>query len=472
MSATPFYLAGEARTSDDIREICSPWDGRVVARVCWANGSLLTEAIDKAYAARPLMAELSAHQRASILERVRSLVSESIHELALEITHEAGKPIRTATAEVARALDTLTDAAFAARQAMGQLEPVDAYGPGEGRVALCTRVPKGVVSAITPFNFPFNLVMHKVAAAVAAGCPIVVKPAPETPSSALSIARMFQQAGLPEGALSVLPLDVDQADALTQDCRLAILSFTGSGAVGWRLKARAVHMNALLELGGNAGNLVCADADLDHAAARLVAGAFGYAGQSCISVQRVFVEASVHDALLEKIVARTQALGCGNPMQADTVVGPLIRSRDADRVMAAITSAVEAGGVVHTGGTREGQVVHPTVLTGVPREAAVVATEIFGPVLVLEAVDTFEDGLTAIDASPYGLQAGLFTDSVSRVLQAQRDLEVGAIVHDDCSTFRVDGMPYGGVKGSGIGREGPRHLVWELTEPRLVILRR
>lgn len=469
---TPLFLAGRDVETDDILEVRAPYDDRVVARVCQADADHLDQAIAAVHEARETLAALPAHARASILERARSLIEARQEELAATVRDEAGKPITFARGEVGRALDTLTDGAFAARALSGSMEPLEALPPGEDRVGWIQRVPVGPVAAITPFNFPFNLVMHKLAPAIAAGCPVVLKPASPTPSSALQIARILREAGLPDGALSVLPMETEHADALTSDRRLRFLSFTGSAKVGWMLKGQAAHMGCALELGGNAANVVFEDADLDHAVARIAAGAFGYAGQSCISAQRTLVHEDVFDTFLHKLLAHVaETVVAGDPKDEDTVVGPLIRASDVTRVLEWIDEARQAGATVHTGGTADGPVVAPTVLTGAPTSCRVEAEEVFGPVLSLRSFATEDEAFAAVNDSRYGLQAGVFTDSVQRVMRAHDVLDVGAVVHDEVSAWRVDSMPYGGVKDSGLGREGPRHAVYELTEPRMLVLR-
>jgi glyceraldehyde-3-phosphate dehydrogenase (NADP+) len=339
-------------------------------------------------------------------------------------------------------------------------------------VGLVARVPVGPVAAITAFNFPLNLVAHKLAPAIAAGCPVVLKPAPQAPSAALILGEILSDAGLPPGALSVLPLDVDAAGALSTDRRLRLLTFTGSAKVGWALKARATHMRVVLELGGNAGVYVAADADVPRAIERLAAGGFGNAGQSCIKVQRVFVHRSRWDEVLSGLVAHVASrVKAGDPRDPDVVVGPVIRASDAERIVAWVDEAKAGGATVHCGGTRSGQVVAPTVVTGVDPGAKLACEEVFGPVVALWPVDDDDEGLRRLDDSAYGLQAGLFTRDVGLVLRAWRTLHVGGVIHDDTSAFRVDLMPYGGVKESGIGREGPRHAIDEFTETRILVLR-
>ena len=472
MSVIPFFLAGHPTTRPRTAPIHAPWDGQLLAEVCVATPEDLDHALHAAWAARPTLAGMPRHRRAAILEAARDAILSDLPALAATLSAEAGKPVTLAEGEVRRTADTFTDAAFAARGLAGTPVPLDAAPGGEGRVALSERVPVGVLAAITPFNFPLNLVAHKLAPAIAAGCPVVLKPAPETPLSALRLAQILYDAGLPPEALSVLPLDVSDAGPLSTDPRVAALSFTGSAAVGWKLKAQAQRARVFLELGGNAGVYVHSDADLDLAASRIAWGGFAYAGQACISVQRVFVHAEVYDAFVPKLLREvSEQITAGDPASRDTVVGPLIRRRDADRVRQWVREAVQAGATRLLGTDGEGQLVPPQILCDAPSSARVCREEVFGPVVVLQRVGSAQEALGAINDSPFGLQAGVFTEDVSLLLRAHRELEVGAVIHNDASTFRVDLMPYGGVKQSGLGREGPRYVVEELTEPRLLVLR-
>ncbi len=468
----PLWLAGRPVTTADVRSLHSPYDGREVSRVCWADETHVAAALDAAERVAPALAAMTALDRATILESARAGLLARRDELVDLLVAEVGKPRTAGRIEVDRAADTLTDAAWAARSAPGTVEALDAYGSGRGRVGLVKRVPRGLVTAITPFNFPVNLVLHKLAPAIAAGCPVILKPAPDAPSPALVLAQIFAAAGLPEGALSVLPLDVAHAGALTADRRVKVLSFTGSAKVGWALKAAAVHATTLLELGGNAACYVAADANVDDAIPRLATGAFTYAGQSCISVQRILVHVKHWDTFVPRFVAHVRAtVIAGDPHDAATIVGPVIRAHDAARLVSWIDEAVAGGATLHCGGTRQRNVVAPTVLSGVPDDARVRCEEAFGPVVLLAPVADDDDALEQIDASAYGLQAGIFTADIGLLMKAWDRLHVGGIIHNDASAFRVDGMPYGGVRDSGIGREGPRHALSEYTEPRLLVLR-
>lgn len=472
MDPRPFLLAGVWTTSEVVDEICSPFDGAPVARVCRASLADVHAAIEVADEERGVWEDWTPSDRAALLERAREGVRAREAEITEAIVAEGGKPVSAARLEAQRAVDTFTDAIWACRDAQGELVPLDALDAGRGRVGLVRRVPLGPITAITPFNFPFNLVAHKLCPAIVAGCPVILKPAPQTPSAALILGEILLDAGLPPAALSILPLAVEDAAPLIDDPRMKVLSFTGSEAVGWALKARAPHMHTILELGGNAATYVAADADLDHAVSCLAAGAFGHAGQSCISVQRIFVHTDVFDEFLEAFVEEvTDTVRAGDPRDPRVTVGPLIRRSDAERVEAWVADAVAQGAVLHCGGTRQGSVVAPTVLSEVADDADVVCKEVFGPVVSVLRVPDDDIAFAAIDDSAYGLQAGIFTRDVGLALRAWRELDVGGVIQDDTSAFRVDLMPYGGVKGSGVGREGPRYAWKELTSTRILVLR-
>lgn len=472
MPVRPFLLAGRPERSDRVHTVLSPWDGRPVAEVALAGPAHLERALAAAAEAAPRLAKIPAAERAAALERARELLRERAEELVQAVVHEAGKPITLARLEVSRALDTLTDAAWAARSLGGSVEPLDAVSAGAGKVGFVRRVPAGPVAAITPFNFPVNLVLHKLAPAWAAGCPVILKPAMETPTSALLLGELLTEAGLPEGALSVLPLEVGDADPLVTDPRLRVLSFTGSVGVGWALHSRARGRRVILELGGNAFNLVCEDADLDAAIPKLAAGGLAYAGQSCISVQNVLAHRAVYEQVVQRLADRLRgAVRSGDPSDPAVLVGPVIRASDADRIVRWIAEAVDGGARIVTGGGRSGNLVEPTLLVDLPEACRVVDGEVFGPVINVLPFDTLDEAFARVNRSRFGLQASIFTRDLATVLRAHAELDVGAVVHDEASAYRIDNMPYGGVKDSGLGREGPRHAVLEYTEPRMLVLR-
>ncbi|GKS59775.1 aldehyde dehydrogenase [Nitrospira sp.] len=416
------------------------------------------------------MARLPGHARASACTAIASGLRERQEEFAALMVAEAGKPISDARREVARAIQTLVVAAEEAKRLGGEVVPLD-WTPGMERyLGMVRRVPVGPVLGITPFNFPLNLVVHKVAPALAAGNAILIKPAPQTPLTALLLGEVVREVGLPAGALNVLPCDNQLAQTLVEDPRFKVLSFTGSAPVGWMLKNKAGKKRVLLELGGNAGVIVEPDADLEVVAERCAVGGYGYAGQTCISVQRIFVHESVRERFVDMFVSKVRALKSGDPTKDETAIGPVINEAAAVRIESWIQEARDQGARVLLGGARQGTVVQASVLTDVDPSMKVSCEEVFGPVVAITPYRVFEEALEAINQSPYGLQAGIFTRNVNRIFQAFRELEVGAVLANEIPTFRADHMPYGGVKDSGLGREGVRYAMEEMTEPRLLVL--
>ncbi len=397
-------------------------------------------------------------------------ISRRSAELVELIAREAGKPIKAARVEVERSILTFRTAAEEAMRINGEVVPLDWMAASENRFGIVRRFPIGPISGITPFNFPLNLVAHKVAPALAAGNSIILKPAPQSPLTAIKLGEIFLEAEGPAGSLSIVPCDVTDADPLVTDERIRMLSFTGSPTVGWMLKNRAGKKKVTLELGGNAGVIVHADTDLDFAATRIVQGGFGYAGQTCISVQRVLVQQTVFAPFLEKLIPKVQALRLGDPLDETTDLGPVIGDRDAERIGNWIEEAVAGGAQVLTGGSRQGRLISPTVLTRTNPSMAVNCHEVFGPVVTVEPYDAFDAALERLNDSVFGLQAGIFTDTLGLAMKAYERLNVGGVIIGDIPTFRVDHMPYGGVKDSGLGREGLRYAIEEMTEPRLLVL--
>ncbi len=383
---------------------------------------------------------------------------------------EGGKPIRYARGEVARAVITFDLAASECRGFGGEVLPVDLEPRAEGRICLATRVPRGPIAAISPFNFPLNLIAHKLAPAVAVGASVVLKPPPQCPLTGFELASVLAEAGLPAGALGVVHCPPEIAQRIVEDERMRVVSFTGNDAVGWRLKSLAGKKQVLLELGGNAPCVVDETADLDLAMEKIVAGAWAHAGQVCIKVQRIYVHAASFDRFLEEFVRRTRELPCGDPLDERTVVGPLIEPRHVERVLAWIREAVEGGATLHCGGTAEGNVVSPAILTGTAPEMRVCREEVFGPVTVVERFETFDEALAACNASRFGLQAGVFTRDLGRALRAYRELDYGGVMINEVPTFRVDNFPYGGMKDSGFGREGVRYAMEEMTVPKVLVM--
>ncbi|MGH9866571.1 MAG: aldehyde dehydrogenase family protein [Candidatus Polarisedimenticolia bacterium] len=462
------FIAGEWVATNDVQEIRSPYSGKTVTRVHRARAEEVERSIESARRAAPVMRELPAWRRSEILEKMAAGVAARRDDFARLLALEAGKPLKAGRAEVDRAVFTLRCAGEEARRMGGELIRLDWAPWGEDRLGITRRFPLGVISAITPFNFPLNLVAHKVAPAIASGNALVLKPASQTPSPALELAGLAHEAALPPGALNVLPASSAVAAPLVSDDRFAMVTFTGSASVGWDIKKRAGKKKVTLELGGNAAVIVHGDADLERAAERITAGGFGYAGQSCISVQRVFVQRGVHARFLEAFVPRVAALVMGDPLDDATDVGPLITEADARRVESWIDGAVAAGARLVTGGRCEGAMVSPTVLDGVHPRMKVSCEEVFAPVVAVSTYDTLDEAIGLTNDSRYGLQAGLFTRDAPSVWKAFERLEVGAVMIDEVPTFRIDHMPYGGVKDSGMGREGLRYSMEEMTELRLL----
>jgi len=464
-----FLVNGRWSSEGVTAEIRTPYDGSVVGRIAMADGVALEEAIQAAVTSFKVTRKMPAYERIGILKHVARGLEERKEEFARLITLEAGKPIKTARGEVDRAIFTFSIAAEEAGRIPGEFLPLDVQEFTKGRWGIVRRFPVGPVAAITPFNFPLNLVAHKLAPAIAAGCSIVLKPAPQTPLTALLLGRVIMEAGWPAGALNVLPLSNDDAALMVSDDRLKVLSFTGSTAVGWELKAKAGRKRVLLELGGNAGVVIHSDGDIAYAVERCAVAGFSHAGQSCISVQRILVHRPVFDSFLAEFVERTRKLVVGDPLDEKTDVGPVIRESDAIRAVEWIDEAVKGGGKVLCGGRRNGTVVEPTILTGTTPQMRVNCAEVFAPVKTVEAYDDFDEALRRINDTQYGLQAGVFTRDAVLMFRAHEELEVGGLIVGDVPTFRIDNMPYGGTKDSGMGREGVRYAIEEFTERKLLV---
>lgn len=467
----PLWLANRATNTAETRTLRDVWTGEPIADVAQAGAADIEQAIAAAHAARSVMAALPGWRRREVLEHLLRRVGEHSEILAATITAEGGKPITAARTEVARAQATLREAAAEVGRLDGVLLDLDRDASTHGWRGMTRRVPVGVASLVTPFNFPLNLVLHKLAPALAAGCPVLLKPAPATPLSALALGQWLAECDLPEGAFSILPCSNENAAPLVEDERIAVLSFTG-GLIGWDLKARAGKKRVVLELGGNAACIVDAEpgASLDHVAARIVAGAFGQAGQSCISVQRLIVHKAVLPELREKIIAAVRTLPHGDPREVGTVVGPMISAAAASKLEAWIAEAIAAGATRVVGGERIGALHRATVLENVPTHLPLYREEAFGPVLLLEAADDFDHALQRANDSRFGLQCGVFTARMDHAMKAWDVLEVGGVIVGDVPTVRVDRMPYGGVKDSGLGREGPRWALDDFSETRLMVV--
>jgi acyl-CoA reductase-like NAD-dependent aldehyde dehydrogenase len=462
-------IDGDWVSSGEWIEVESPFDGSPIARVAKVGAAEARSAVDAAE--RAMQDPLPAHERAAILDRVAAALAERADEAARLICAEAGKPMKAARVEASRAVSTYTMAAVEARKLAGEVVPMDASQAGVGKLAFTQRVPVGVVGAISPFNFPLNLVAHKIAPALAAGCAVVLKPATQTPLSALLLAELEVEAGLPAGWLNVVVgPSAEIGDVLVDDERVALITFTGSGPVGWKLRQRAPRKRVNLELGNATPVIVDAGADIQLAASRCAANAFSFAGQSCISVQRILIHEDVYDAFRDALVPLVDALVVGDPADEATDVGPLIGSSERERVLEWIEEARAGGGTVLTGGVVENDLLRPTVVESPPPEGRLACDEVFGPVCTLQRFATFEEAVDLANSTRYGLQAGIFTGDVAQALSAAARLEFGGITINEAPTFRADQMPYGGVKDSGNTREGPAWTVREMTEERLVVV--
>ena len=470
MAVRPFYVAGEARTADETSQVRSPYDGSVVAEVAVPSAADVEDAVRIADVTFRNSRHLPTHVRADALMHVSRRIAERADEIADLIAAEGGKPLKWSRVEVARASSTFRWAAEEARRGHDEVMRLDTDAALGSRLGVIRRFAIGPVLGITPFNFPVNLVAHKLAPAIAVGAPIVIKPASATPLGALTLAELVGETDLPPGIVSVLPVSSSVAETMVRDERFRKISFTGSPGVGWYLKGIDPRKRFTLELGGNAGAIVHADADLDHAAARIAFGGYYQAGQSCISVQRVLVQSEVYHAFVDRFVKQVEGLRVGDPLDPATDVGPVIDSGSLERIAGWVDEAVAEGAEVVTGGRREDPFYVPTILTNVRREMKVCREEIFGPVTTVQRYQTFEEAVDLVNDSRYGLQAAVFTRDVERAFQAHRDLEVGGVVVNDSSAFRADQMPYGGAKDSGFGREGLKWAMEEMTEPRIMVV--
>jgi acyl-CoA reductase-like NAD-dependent aldehyde dehydrogenase len=464
-------LDGEWIETGEWHDVRSPYSGEPVGRVPQATAEHARRAVDAA--ARALDEPLPAHRRAEILDGVAALLRERVDEVASTISAEAGKPMKAARVEAERAVSTFTMAAVEARRLAGDVVPMDASPAGAGKVAYTLRVPIGVVGAITPFNFPLNLVGHKVAPALAAGCPVVLKPAGQTPLSALLLAELETEAGLPAGWLNVLVgPSAEIGDVLVEDERVRLITFTGSAEVGWKIRERAARKKVNLELGNATPVIVEADADVEQAAAKLAANAFSFAGQSCISVQRIYVQSAAYDDFVGSFVPKVEALKVGDPADEETDVGPVIDDGARDRVLSWIEEAKDAGATILAGGEVADGLLRPTVLADVTPDMKVSCLEVFGPLCTVSRYESVDEAFELANGTEYGLQAGIFTSDLQTALGAGDALDFGGITVNEAPTFRADQMPYGGVKASGNTKEGPHYAVREMTEERLVVFAR
>ena len=470
MDPSKFLVDGEWRSSDSQREVINPYTRKSVGRVFQASTADIDSAIGAAAGSFARMNRLASYERRDILTRVSHGLEANRKEFAELITAETGKPISFSKAEVERAIFTFRVAAEESTRLEGEVLPLDMNPASKGRTALVQRFPLGPVGAITPFNFPLNLVAHKLGPAIAAGCPVVLKPSSSAPMTALHLGKIIVEAGLPMGGLNIVPCVAGEAAQLVTDERLKLISFTGSPAVGWDLKAKAGRKRVVLELGGNAGVIVCEDADIDSAVTKLIPGTFGNAGQSCISVQRIYIQESIFDEFTERFTAATLAVPVGDPNDERTIVGPMIDEAAAKKVEGWIGEAREHGARVLCGGNRQAAVLEPTLLTDVPLEMKIYCQEAFAPLAILEPFKNLGEAVDKVNASSFGLQAAIFTNDARAIFRAYRELEVGGVIVNDSSAYRMDHMPYGGVKQSGFGREGVRYAIEEMTELKLLAL--
>jgi acyl-CoA reductase-like NAD-dependent aldehyde dehydrogenase len=462
-------IGGEWVETGDWVEVRSPYSGEVVGRVAKAGAKEAKAAVDAAE--RAMADPLPAHKRAEILVKTVGGIARRHDEIAAQISAEAGKPLKAAKVETSRAMSTYTFSAVEARKLAGEVVPMDAAQAGEGKFAFTLRDPIGIVGAISPFNFPLNLVAHKIAPALAAGCAVVLKPAGQTPLSALTLAELEDEAGLPPGWLNVLVGPASEiGDVLVEDERVKAITFTGSSEVGWGLRERAARKKVLLELGNATPVIVQADTDVEEAASKLAAHAFSFAGQSCISVQRIYVQQPVYDDFVARFLPKVEELVVGDPADAETDVGPVIDEGARERILSWIDEALEGGAELLTGGELDGELIQPTVIANAAPDLKVCREEVFGPVCVVNQYESLDEAIELANGTRYGLQAGIFTNDIRAALKAAQELEFGGVTVNEAPTFRTDQMPYGGLKDSGNTREGPAYSVRELTEQRVVVI--
>ena len=469
----PLYLNNQAVQPNTDLEVTDKYTGEVAFRTALATPAIIDEAIAGAVRAAGPMARLASYEKQAVLNHCVARFQERFDELAYVLCVEAGKPIADSEGEVTRLIDTFRIAAEEATRNYGEIQPLDISPRAKGYIGMWKRVPIGPCSFISPFNFPLNLAAHKIAPALAIGCPFVMKPASLTPLGAIIIGEVLAECDvLPAGAFSILPASRDGADLFTTDARLKLLSFTGSPGVGWELKAKAGKKKVVLELGGNAAVIVDQDADLDHALARIVFGGYYQSGQSCIHVQRVIIHAAIYDRFRDMLAAKVKALVMGDPKLRDTFIGPMISEKEAMRLESWIDAAVAGGAKLLVGGKRKGAMLEATLLEGVSTDSDVYREEAFGPVVILSKFSAWEAALAEVNDSKFGLQAGIFTRDIHKVLDAWDQLEVGGVCVNEVSSYRVDNMPYGGVKDSGLGREGVRFAMEDMSEIRNLVIRR
>jgi glyceraldehyde-3-phosphate dehydrogenase (NADP+) len=464
-----FLIGGEWRSSSKKEQVLNPYDNKVVGVVFQASPQDIDDAVVAAQQAFEVTREMPSYRRAEILQGIVEGIRGKKDELAELMARESGKPIQFAKGEVERSILTFTVAAEEAKDIHGDLIPLDLASHSEGRIGIVRRFPIGPIAGISPFNFPMNLIAHKVGPCIASGNTMVLKPPSSCPITGLTLAGIIQDAGAPRGMFNIIPCRSSEAEAIVTDERIKMLSFTGSPEVGWYLKSKAGKKRVTLELGGNAGVLVDRDANLDFAVRRIAIGSYGNSGQSCIAVQRIYVHSDIYDEFESRFLEETKRLKVGDPMDGDTVVGPMIDENAAKKVESWIQEAVAGGASVLWGGRRNGAVLEPTIVVGAERDMKVSCLEVFAPVVTLDRFESFEDAIDMINDSKFGLQAGVFTNDLKKVFYAYKKLDVGGVIINDYPTYRIDSMPYGGVKESGFGREGVKYAIEEMTEMKLLV---
>ncbi|MEI6696605.1 MAG: aldehyde dehydrogenase family protein [Bacteroidota bacterium] len=469
METYKIYAGGEFITTGQALNVFNPFNGSIYAQTFLADATILEKSIKAAENALPIMKTLPSFEKYSVLMEIAAEMKNNETHLAEVLAMEACKPIKYALGEIARAIQTLIVAAEEAKRLQGEYLSIDWTPAGKGKEAWVKYFPIGIVAGIAPFNFPINLAIHKIAPAIAAGCPIILKPASSTPLSTLEFARIVDKTSLPKGALSILPMDRQSGNLLVTDERFKLLSFTGSPEVGWKMKVDAGKKKVVLELGGNAGVIVTKTADIDLAVAKCVVGGFAYSGQVCIHAQRIYVQADIFEEFTQKFTAAVKLLKQGSPMDAQTDISAMIDESNAIRVEAWVNEAIGEGAKLICGGSRKDAFYPPTVLTATRKDMKVCAMEVFGPVVTLEVYQHFQEAVAAVNDSRYGLQAGVFTNSIDEMNQAFGQLEVGGVIINDVPTFRVDHAPYGGVKDSGLGREGVKYAIMDMMEAKILI---
>lgn len=469
MKRYPIYLAGEFRFTNDIRNVTNPWNDEILAEVCMAGPNELEEALQKAESAKKSLAALPAYKRSHILSKLSEQLLQRVDEFAQKLSLESAKPIRYATAEILRSADTFRIASEEALRLPAEYFRLDRTESARQREALVRYVPAGIVAGISPFNFPLNLAVHKIAPAIASGCPIILKPAGKTPLSCLLLSEILSQTDLPPGAVSILPASRETGDILVQDSRPSVLSFTGSPDVGWNMKSRAGRKKIVLELGGNAGVIICSSANYNSTLERSLYGAFAYSGQICIHAQRFFVHESLYPSFCSDMKKRAESLNYGNPIHPETEISVVIDENAAIQMEKRIHDALEKGATLLCGGKRTKNYLEPTILLNATKGMEVYDEEIFGPVITIESFQTIEEAVEKLNNSHFGLQAGIFTTNINECDYAFATIEAGGIILNDVPTWRSDMMPYGGVKDSGLGREGVRYAMMDMLESRVLV---